>query len=162
MGAPIQIEILEDIIGFFKVRFVGTFASIQSGNVTLQFLTNSNINAANATYNGASKSFTIQVTEPPGTIGSLNVAVPKASIDGQVVVLVDNIAVDAPTSTDANTYHVYLTYPEGRHVILIGGQNTVPEFTDQLHQLLAFVTSVLILVVALQILKRGRDKFREE
>ena len=162
MGLPIQIQILEDIIGFFKARFVGTFTSIQSGNVTLQFLTNSKINAANATYNAASKSFTIQVTEPTGTIGSLNAAVPKASIDGQVVVLVDNIAVNAPTSTDANTYHVYLTYSEGRHVIVIGGQNTVPEFTDQLHQLLTFVTSLLIVVVALQIMKRGRDKFREE
>jgi hypothetical protein len=162
MGLPVQIQILEDIIGFFKARFVGTLTSIQSGNATLQFLTNSEINAANATYNAASKSFTIQVTEPAETLGSLNAAVPKASIDGQLVVLIDNVAVNTPTSTDANTYHIYLTYSEGTHVIVIGGQNTVPEFTDQLHQLLALVTSLLILVVGVQSLKRGRYRVREE
>lgn len=160
MGLPVQVQILEDIIDFFKAHFVGTLTSIQSGNVTLHFLTNSEINAANTTYNTASKSFVIQLTEPNGTIGSLNAAVPKASIEGQLVVLIDNVAVNAPISTDANTYHVYLTYSEGSHVIVIGGQNTVPEFADQLHQLLAYVTSLLIVVAGAQIMKRRH--YREE
>jgi hypothetical protein len=162
MGAPVQLSILEDIVGFFKTRSVGVFTSIQSGSVTLQCLTDSNINAADTTYNAASKSFTIQVTDPNRTAGSLNVVVPKASIAGQVVtVLVDNTMVIAPTSSDINTYHIYLTYSAGRHVIVIEGQNRVPEFTDEVHQLFTVVTSLLILIFALPILKRGSDKFRE-
>jgi pimeloyl-ACP methyl ester carboxylesterase len=154
IGTPVEPRILEDIIGFFKARFPGTFTSVQSGNITLQLLTNSQVIAANTTYTAASKSFTIQVTEPNGTIGSLNAAVPKASIDGPVVVLVDNITVNAPTFADANTYHVYLTYSEGRHVIVITGQNTVPEFMD--HALFSFVMSLLMLVVLLSIMKPAR------
>ncbi len=156
IGTPVEPQILEDIIGFFKARFAGSFTSIQSGNITLQFLTNSQVNAANTTYNAATKEFTIQVTEPNGTIGSLNAAVPKGSIDGPVVVLVDNVTVNTVTSSDVNTYHIYITYSAGRHVIVIAGQNTVPEFPDSLHQLLIVVTSLLMLLIGLQISKRRR------
>ena len=161
IGTLVQPQILEDIIGFFKARFAGTYTSIQSGNVTLAFLTNSQVNAVNTTYNAASKTFTIQLTEPNGSIGSLNAAVPNISINGQVVVLVDNVTANPSTFTDANSYHVYLTYSAGRHVIIIAGQNTIPEFQDPFHQSLTVVTSLLMLVIGLQISKRGRGRIRK-
>ena len=158
IGTPAQPEILEDIIGFFKARFAGTYTSIQSGNVTLAFLTNGQVNAPNTTYNATNKTFTIQLTEPNGSIGSLNAAVPKTSINGQVVVLVDNITANPSTFTDANSYHVYLTYSPGRHVIVIAGQNTIPEFPDPSDQSLVVVASLLMLVMGLRVSKRSGDK----
>ena len=161
LGTPVEPQIREDILGFFKTGFVGTLNSFQSGNITVQFLTNSQVNADNTTFNPADKFFTIQVTQPNGSVGSLNAAIPKAAIDGPPVVLLDNTAVIAFWSSDANNYHFYVTYLEGKHVIVVKGQNTVSEFTGDTVALIALATSTFSLVILsyAKHIRRPRNEF---
>jgi len=147
IGTPVESQIQEDILGFFKTGSVGTFNLLQSGNVTLQFLTNSQINPVNTKFNQTRKLFQIQVTQPNGTIGSLNAVLPIASMDGAPVVLLDNLTVNAVSLSDGNNYRIYITYSGGNHSILIRGQNSVPEFTDQIGRQIVFVGSILSLLI---------------
>jgi hypothetical protein len=157
IGMPVQYQIQEDIIGFFRAGFVGTYTSLQSGNTAIQFLTNSQIDVHDTAFNSSSKSFMIQVTQANGTIGSLNVVLPKTSVDGQLVVIVDNATVNAPSLADSKNYYVYLTYANGRHVIVIAGQGTVPEFPDRIHRL-GILVMMLSLVVILSRFNRAQRR----
>jgi len=160
IGTPAEPQIQEDILGFFKAGYVGTFNSLQSGNLTFQFLTNSQVNAANTTFNPTSKLFKVQVTQQNGTIGSLNVVLPKTSMDGQPLVLLDNLTANAVSLSDADEYRVYLTYSGGNHLIVISGQNNVPEFTDQIRSPIALVASFLTLLILSFTSKRSRPRVR--
>jgi pimeloyl-ACP methyl ester carboxylesterase len=153
IGTSTQPEILEDILAFFKTQYVGSASAVQAGNVTLQLLTNSKVNFAASGYNSTSKSFTFQLTQANGTVGSLNAVIPKSSIYGPPVALLDNNTVNAPYSTEASTYHLYLTYPMGSHAIVIEGQNAVPEFSGLTAQLVALGTSLVSLIIALSFRK---------
>jgi pimeloyl-ACP methyl ester carboxylesterase len=88
-----------------------------------------------------------------GTVGSLNAAIPKSAMDGQLVVLLDNNTVTVPYWMDASYYHIYLTYSASTHVIVIGGENTVPEFTNPIYQLLAFMVSLVTVLIIMTLSK---------
>jgi hypothetical protein len=156
LGTPVQAQIQEDIFGFFKQRFVGTFTSLESGNITVQFLANGQVNPSKTTYDPTNKAFTIQITQPNGTIGSLNAVVPMVALDGQPVVTVDNNTSTALSVADGNSYRIYLTYPQGRHVILIEGQNSVAEFTGPPTQLIVLAASMLSLLLVSTTTSRRR------
>ena len=116
--------------------------------MSLQILTDSQIDAAKTNYDPDRKAFVIQTASSNGTVGSLNAAIPRSAIDGQLVVLLDNNTVTVPFWMDTSYYHIYLTYSAGTHVIVIGGENTVPEFTNPIYQqvlLLLALTATLVL-----------------
>ena len=148
IGTGVQSEILADILNFFKSHQLGTNSFIAAGNVSLQILTDSQIDAAKTNYDPDRKAFVIQTASSNGTVGSLNAAIPRSAIDGQLVVLLDNNTVTVPFWMDTSYYHIYLTYSAGTHVIVIGGENTVPEFTNPIYQqvlLLLALTATLVL-----------------
>ena len=158
IGTSAQQMITEDLFTFFNAsalpQTVGTITRIGSGNSTMQILTNSQINTTVSGYDPQRKIFTIQVTGKSGTIGSLNAAIPKSSIDGQLVVLFDNNSINTPYTSDANNYYVYVTYEHSTHTILIGGQNTLPEFAYQSPWVLFFM--LLLPFLALTAAKHRR------
>ena len=153
IGTSVQPEILADILNFFKSNQVGTISFIAVGNVSLQILTDSQIDAAKSHYDPERKAFAIQTETSNGTVGSLNAVIPKSAIDGQLVVLLDNNTVTVPFWMDASYYHIYLTYSAGTHVIVIGGENTVPEFTNPIYQLLAFMVSLFTVLIIMRLPK---------
>ena len=153
IGTTVQQVITEDLFDFFSTvpHTVGAITRVGSGNLTMQVLTNSQINATSTEYDPISKSFTIQVAGQSGTVGSLNAVIPKSAIDGEPVVLFDNNTINAPYASDANNYYVFISYTHSTHLIVIGGQNTLPEF--------AYHTCVLFFMLLLPLLAlalRGR------
>lgn len=145
IGTAVQQDITEDLLGFFNTlpHTVGAITRVGAGNVTMQILTNSQINATSTQYDPQREVLTIQVTGQSGTVGSLNAVIPRSSIDGQPVVLFDNNPTGAPYASDSNNYYIYLSYTHSTHVILIGGQNSIPEFANQAQWLLFFILLLL-------------------
>jgi hypothetical protein len=154
-GTVVQPLIAEDVLGFFSANphSVGTISHIELGNLTMQVLTNSQINATSSVYDPQRKVITLQVTGESGTVGSLNAVIPKSSIDGEPAVFLDGNPTDAPYASDANNYYIYLSYTHSAHSIVIGGQNNLPEFPDQATWLLLMVALSLLL---LNLIKRQR------
>jgi hypothetical protein len=158
-GTTIQPLITEDVLSFFSTipHTAGTISHIGSGNWTMQILTNSQINATSSGYDPQRKVFTVQVTGQSGTVGSLNAAIPKSSIDGEPAVFFDSNAIAAPYGSDANNYYVYLSYTHSTHIIVIGGQNNLPEFPYQAPWLL-FVLALSLLTLTLLKHRRPLDR----
>jgi hypothetical protein len=153
IGSEAQSEIYEDIVDFFNMQNVGTLNRLQSGNVTFQVLTDSQLTLPNTIYNPIAKTFAFNVTGESGTRGSLNVVIPKSSINGQPVVLLNNSAVDLTYTSDSLNYYIYVGYSHSSHSVIIGGQNSVPEFAASIPTL---QIAVLLSVVALGALNRRR------
>jgi hypothetical protein len=155
IGTAVQQIVTEDLLDFFNTlpHTVGAISRVDAGNGMMQILTNSQVNTTNTEYDPQSKVFTIEVSGQSGTVGSLNAVISISSIDGEPYILVDNVAVNAPYSSDANNYYVYISYQHSTHMIVIGGQNTLPEFQYQ-------NSSFLILVLLLPLLALATSKVR--
>jgi hypothetical protein len=106
IGTGVQSEILADTLNFFKSHQLGINSFIVAGNVSLQILTNSQIDAAKNNYDPDRKAFVIQTAASNGTVGSLNAAIPRSAIDGQLLVLLDNNTVTAPFWMDTLLPHL--------------------------------------------------------
>jgi len=130
IGTNVEDQVTGDIIAFFNARSVGTLNRLQSGNIAYAVLTNSQLNASTASYDPNKKTYLLQTTGQDGTTASVNIALPISSVDGPPAVLLDNNLVSVAYSSDANNYYIYLTYTQSSHTLLIGGQNTVPEFPN--------------------------------
>lgn len=158
IGSAAESEVFEDIVGFFDQQNVGTLNRLQSGNVTFRILTNSQFELANHVYDPNAKTFTFQLAGESGTTGSLNVVIPKSSINGQPVVLFNNSVVDMTYSSDSVNYYIYVTYSQSSHAVVIGGQNSVPEFAiDSRSWLMTFLISFVVLAAFQRRLARRKD-----
>jgi hypothetical protein len=158
IGSAVQSEVFEDIVGFFARQNVGTLNKLQSGNVTFQILTNSQLELANHVYDPRAKTFTFQVAGENGTTGSLNIVIPKSSINGQPVVLFNNSVSDMIYSSDSVNYYIYVSYSQSSHIVVIGGQNSVPEFTaDPRGWEMVLLISFVILAVFQRRLEREKN-----
>jgi hypothetical protein len=151
-GTAIQPDITEDVLGFFSTNphTVGTITHIGSGNLTMQILTNSQVNATGSAYDPQRKVFTVLVSGQSGSVGSINAVIPKSSIDGEPAVFFDSNSADAPYASDANNYYVYLSYTHSTHSIVIGGQNNLPEFPYQAPWLLFMLVLSFVVMTLLK------------
>jgi len=151
IGTSIEPTIRRDISEFFNAQAVGYTSLIDAskGGVSIptRILTNSQLD--NATYNPANHTFTIVTTGQAGTVGVVNMVVPKAALDGEPIVTMDGSPIDSSYAEDGDKYYLYFTYPQSTHTFSVSGQNAVPEFPalPMLQQLtfLAALAAVLIL-----------------
>jgi hypothetical protein len=127
IGTNVEGSIIADVLAFFQSQSVGTLTLIQSDYGTARFLTDSQI-LNNNPYDARNKTYVFQITGQNGTVGSMNLDIPIASIDGQPVVLLDQNSLPATYSSDANNYYIFFTYTHSTHTILVVGQNNIPEF----------------------------------
>lgn len=155
IGTDVEGKILADILAFFNTQSVGTLSTLQSDYGTAQFLTDSQVLSSNP-YDAQSKEYVFQITGQNGTVGSMNLAIPIASIDGQPVVLFDQNALPTAYSSDANNYYICFTYTHSTHTILVVGQNDIPEFPVNA----SIVLVALLLCMFMMIGAFGRKRTR--
>ncbi len=158
IGSAAQSRVFEDIVGFFDEQSVGTLNRLQLGHVTLRVLTNSQL--ANPVYDPKAETFTFQVAGESGTTGSLNIVIPKSSINGQPVVLLNNSISDMTYSSDTVNYYIYVSYSQSSHIVVIGGQNSVPEFTadPRAWQMVFFISFVILAAFQRRLARRKDDR----
>jgi hypothetical protein len=132
---------------------VGTLSPLQSNCGSAQILTDSQL-LTNNPYDAVRKEYALQITGQNDTIGSMNLAIPISSIDGQPVVLFDQNAISAAYSSDTTNYYIYFTYTHSTHTILVVGQNDIPEFVANA----SIVQAALLLCMLIMIVGRKRSR----
>ncbi len=151
-GTSVEQNIRQDINAFFTTGAVGTdhpiLANLSNESVQAQLLTTSEL--LNATYDPLGHRFLFYTSGQTGTVGTVNMIVPKAAIDGHPIVTMDGATINPSTDEDSQNYYLYFTYAQSSHAFAVIGQNTVPEFPSA-QQL---VVAVILLVILL--FKRGR------
>lgn len=153
IGTDVEDKILADILAFFNTQTVGTLSPLQSNFGSTQILTDSQL-LTNNPYDTVSKEYALQITGQNDTIGSMNLAIPISSIDGQPVVLFDQNAISAAYSSDTTKYYIYFTYTHSTHTILVVGQNDIPEFVANP----SIVQTALLICMLIMIASRKRSR----
>ena len=153
IGTDVEDKILADILVFFNTQSVGTLSPLQSNFGSAQILTDSQL-LTNNPYDAVRKEYALQITGQNDTIGSMNLAIPISSIDGQPVVLFDQNAISAAYSSDTTNYYIYFTYTHSTHTILVVGQNDIPEFVANA----SIVQAALLLCMLIMIVGRKRSR----
>ena len=147
IGSAAQSEVFEDIVGFLDSA---ECRDAQQAAIRQRDFSNTHeqsLELTNPVYDPRAKTFTFQVAGENGTTGSLNIVIPKSSINGQPVVLFNNSVSDMTYSSDSVNYYIYVSYSQSSHIVVMGGQNSVPEFTAdprgwQMVLLISFVFSL--------------------
>jgi len=158
IGTNVEDQITGDIVAFFNTGNTGTLNRLQSGNISYQVLTNSQLNASTASYDPNRRTYLLQTTGQDGTTASLNIAIPISSVDGPPAVLLDNNLVSVAYSSDASNYYIYLTYTQSSHTFLIGGQNSVPEFPNVSVTFQLFLSLCFLVIINSNKKRKGTKK----
>jgi len=153
IGTDVEDKILADILAFFNTQTTGTLSLLQSNSGNTQILTDSQV-LTNNPYDSLRREYALNITGQNDTIGSMNLAIPISSIDGQPVVLFDRNAISAAYSSDATNYYIYFTYTHSTHTILVVGQNDIPEFVANP----SIVAAALLLCMLIMIASRKRSR----
>lgn len=127
IGTNVEDRILSDILAFFNNQSLGNFNVLQTDYGPADFLTDSQLLTSNA-YDAQRREYVFQIAGENDTVGSMNLAIPIASINGLPSVFFDQNSIPIAYSSDANDYHICFTYTHSTHTIMIAGQSDIPEF----------------------------------
>jgi hypothetical protein len=145
LGTSVEPSVRADIGAFLKNGTVGVTVpvAITAGNTTSVASVLSNGEVTNASYLEGTGivQMTVENSQAPGIV---NLVLPRSALKGSPVLLLDGSAQDASYFQDDEYYYVFYSYPQGRHLIAIGGSDVVPEFESL--PLILF-TSVLVISI---------------
>ncbi|MGA2460702.1 MAG: alpha/beta hydrolase [Candidatus Bathyarchaeia archaeon] len=134
LGTSTEPLIRQDIVAFLKTGHVGNLATVPLNlpqvPTTVQITSNNQV--SNVVYNSTSMLLRISTTDQSNPIGVMDMVIPKTLLNGEPVVISGSDTFSPSTFTDANNYYVFFTYTNSATEILIGGQNSVPEFRTTL------------------------------
>jgi len=144
IGTATEFPIRSDLVAFFKNGLASKGIVMNVGNnVTdspVKVVTNSEL--ANLTYSADAKVFSMTVTGESGTIGVINMIIPKALLNGEPIVIIDSVSLTPAYSEDSKDYYVFFSYTHSSHTVLVGGKNSIPEFPSNITQLIVFMLLV--------------------
>jgi hypothetical protein len=130
IGTTVEPLVRQDIVSFFKSGNIGNFAVIPINSAqtptTVQITTN--IAIGNMNYSPSSMLLKMNVTGLSTQIGVVNLFIPKNLLDGEPVVTIGGNTFAPSTYEDPEGYYVFFTFTTTPDSILVGGQNSLPEF----------------------------------
>jgi pimeloyl-ACP methyl ester carboxylesterase len=131
LGTSAEPLIRQDIVAFFRAGQVGNFATVPINTVQAPVVVQitSNNPVRNVAYNSTVMLLNITTAAQSNPIGTIDIVIPKAALNGEPVVMSGGKILSSSTITDANNYYVFFTYTDDPLDILIGGQSSVPEFS---------------------------------
>lgn len=132
IGTTAEPLVRQDIISFFKAGNIGNFAVIPIASAqtptTVQITTNTAI--GNVDYSPSSMLLKVNVTGQSTPIAVVNLRIPKTLLNGEPVVTIGTNTFAPSTYEDAESYYIFFTATTNTDEILIGGQNSLPEFSS--------------------------------
>jgi hypothetical protein len=157
LGTPAESLIRQDIVSFFKAGNIGTVAGVplNSAQTSATVQVTSNNLIGNVGYNSTSMLIKISITDQSMPVGSIDLVIPKTLLNGEPIVISGEGTFTPSTFTDANNYYVFFTYTDGTNGVVIGGQNSIPEFSTVL---LLQVSMGLLVFAAVYAARKGRRR----
>jgi len=136
LGTNAERLVREDIATFFATGFPGTNMALDTplGNYTERIRIVTNLRLSNITYDPSVKILNVTASATSGDFGSINIIVPVTLFAGEPIVMLGSNVLRPAVYEDAGNYYVFFTLigMPYTQVILVGGEDTIPEVPSAL------------------------------
>jgi len=109
----------------------------------------SNASITNVAYDSAQRLLIFNAAGPDGTTGFSSILMSKSLIDGAPVALIENgdiAPIDFSVSSNQTHYLVSFAYPLSSRTVIVGGSNTIPEFSSTIAPILLSIVAAAVAV----------------
>jgi len=146
LGTSTEATVRADVTTFLKNWTVGTTAPIimntDNATTVAHLLSNRNVHGATYDQSLGIVQMSLEGSEP---VGIVNLVLPRSSIRGSLVILLDGNTGDFSCFQDESNYYIFYSYPPGAHTSSVGGQDAIPEFVTILPALISLFLLIAVL-----------------